>query len=67
MKKRSHITIAVVTAALTFGSLFVAKGGMYMHHYRNHENGCEKFQKDEKGGASYFNKSEDGASQREEL
>ena len=38
-KKRSRIVIVLVTAALTFGGLVAAKGGMHKHHNKYHQCG----------------------------
>ena len=42
MKNRSSIIIIIVTAVITFGTLFAVKGGMYSHQWRFQSQHCTK-------------------------
>ena len=52
MKRKSRITIIVVTALITFGSLFAIKGGMYKHHWQHHSERCTEV--DHENNKSHF-------------
>ena len=53
MKNRKNITIILVTAALTFGGLSLARAKMYRHHYQDKFGQCEKVH--ENGDRSWDN------------
>ncbi len=56
MKKKSRSTIIIVTAFITFGTLFAVKGSIHRHHWKHHSEHCSKIDQKNNKCNFQFNK-----------